>query len=142
MVKVKVQQDEIKRLRAQLEMQAKIIQNKDDELQEKYDNVVDLRMKMDDLKMELREESTKSSKYLQSANRMQMQYENEKCKAAQYENELILLKCNLDPNFQAAATSIGVSIQQPSLYIASTFASSINTLAMSTANTAYVPTFV
>ena len=99
-------------------------------------------MKMDDLKMELREESTKASKYLESADRMQMQYENEKRKAAQCENELILLKCNWDPNLQAEATSIGFSVQQLSLYVASTFALSINTLGISTANNTHAPTFV
>ena len=61
--KAEEQKDEIERLRAQLKLQAKIIQNKDDDFQEKYDNVAELHMKMHDLKMELREESTKASKY-------------------------------------------------------------------------------
>ena len=98
-------------------------------------------MKIDDLKMELREESTKVSKYFQSADDLQMQLANEKRKAAQYENELILSKYNMDPNLQAAATSIGVNVQQPSLYMASTFVSSITTLGMSAANTTHALKF-
>ena len=99
-------------------------------------------MKMDDMKKILCEESTKASNYLPSADWMQMQYDNEKHKAAQYENELILLKYNLDPNLQTAVTSISVCFQQPSLYMASTFASSITTLGMSSANTTHALTFV
>ena len=68
-------------------------------------------MKMDNLKKELPGESTKSWKYFQSADNMQMQLYLEKRKAAQYENELVSLKCNWDPNLKAAATSMGVSIQ-------------------------------
>ena len=96
---------------------------------------------MDDLKMDLREESTKASNYSQLADDLQMQLAIEKRKAAQYENELTLLKYSMDPNLLAAATSIGVSVQQPSLYMASTFASSINTFGVFTANTTQAPTF-
>ena len=113
-------------------MQAKIIQ-------EKYDNVADLRIKMDDLKMELREESTKASKYFQSADGLKMQLANEKHKAAQCENKQILLNFDMDPNLQAAATSIGGSVRQPS-FVATTFASLINVV--STANNTHAPTFV
>ena len=98
-------------------------------------------MKIDDLKMELREESTKVSKYFQSADDLQMQLANEKRKVAQYENELILSKYNMDLNLQAAATSIGVNVQQLSLYMASTFVSSITTLGMYAANTTHALKF-
>ena len=134
--KAKEQSEEIERLRMQLEWKEKAIKDKDDELQTKYDESSDLRFELDDVKKKLREES---DKHIQSADKLYMQLATEKQKAVQLENELILLKSQMDPNLQAAsATSVGVSLYPSILSLASTTAS-ITTSGMSVATSTYAP---
>ena len=137
--KAKELNDELERLRLQLESKEKEIQAKDDELQSKYDDVAELRMQLDDTKKELHDQSTN---FKMDSDVMKRRLENEKRKAEQYENELISLKSTLDPNMQAAATSIGVNTHTPSWYMASTMAASVNTFGMSSATSTHAPTFV
>ena len=137
--KAKELNDELERLRLQLESKEKEIQAKDDELQSKYDDVAELRMQLDDTKKELHDQSTN---FKMDSDVMKRRLENEKREAEQYENELISLKSTLDPNMQAAATSIGVNTHTPSWYMASTMAASVNTFGMSSATSTHAPTFV
>ena len=134
--KAKEQSEEIERLRMQLEWKEKAIKDKDDELQTKYDESSDLRFELDDVKKKLREESDKR---IQSADKLYMQLATEKQKAVQLENELILLKSQMDPNLQAAsATSVGVSLY-PSILSLASAAASITTSGMSVATSTYAP---
>ena len=117
-------------------MERKAIKDKDGELQTKYDESSDLRFELDDVKKKLREESDKR---IQSADKLYMQLATEKQKAVQLENELILLKSQMDPNLQAAsATSVGVSLY-PSILSLASAAASITTSGMSVATSTYAP---
>ena len=93
--KAKEQSEEIERLREQLDFKDRRIREKEDELQEKYDDDAELNARLNEVKMELREESFKN---VQSADNLKMQLATEKQKAVQLENELILMKAKLDPN--------------------------------------------
>ena len=133
--KAKEQSEEIERLREQLDFKDRRIREKEDELQEKYDDDAELNARLNEVKMELREESFKN---VQSADNLKMQLATEKQKAVQLENELILMKAKVDPNLQAAsATFFGVSRQPPLLSLASTIPTPIQTMGMPHATSNY-----
>ena len=135
--KAREQSEEIERLRAQLDLKDRRIREKEDELQEKDDDNAELSARLNEVKRELREESSKN---VQSADNWKMQLAIEKQKAVQFENELILMKSKLDPNLQAAsAISIGVSSQPSSLSLASTMQTPIQTIGMPYATSNYAP---
>ena len=133
--KANEQSEEIERLREQLDLKDRRIREKEDELQEKYDDNAELNARLNEVKMELREESFKN---IQSADNLKMQLATEKQKAVQLENELILMKAKLDPNLQAAsATFFGVSRQPPLLSLASAIPTPIQTMGMPHATSNY-----
>ena len=69
---------------------------------------------------------------------MKIQLAPERQKAVQFENELILIKSNLDSNLQATSkTSIGVSSQPSLLSLVSTIQTPIQTIGMPYATSNY-----
>ena len=135
--KAKEQNEEIERQQLLLELNEKVLFDKEKELQAKFDEIAELRMKLDEEEKQRREEVRRFQSQLQSAEDYAMRLASEKHRAEQFEKELILLKASLDSSLRAASTtSVGVGFQ-PSNSLASAIATS--TLGTSVAASAHVP---